>query len=419
MNAKEASDWGSPEVAELRSKAEQHIHAGKARPALTASEADARALVHELQVHQVELEMQNEELHRAQVAAEEASQKYGDLFDFAPVGYFLWDHEGRILEINLAGAALLGLDRGLAVHKRFGQFVAAEHRATFADFCHRVSLADTKHTCELKILKDGQAVDVLVEGIAAQDRQGPRRLCRAAVIDISQQKRADELAVANRALQAEIAARKQAEQSLRESETRFRTMANAIPQLAWIAKADGYLFWYNQRRYDYTGSTPEQMKGWGWQRVHDPEVLPGVLEQWRRSIATGEPFDMIFPLRGADGVFRPFLTRVMPLKDEQGRVRQWFGTNTDVSEQKRVEEALRQSEEQLTMHFENTPLAVIEWGADFRLARWSAEAERIFGWPAEEVLGKRMDEFRWICDEDVGQLAKVSAGLLDGTCPAA
>ena len=89
------------------------------------AEADARALVHELQVHQIELEMQNEELQRAQAAAEEASEKYCDLFDFAPVGYFLWDHEGRILEVNLAGAALLGLDRSAVVQKRFGQFVAA------------------------------------------------------------------------------------------------------------------------------------------------------------------------------------------------------------------------------------------------------------------------------------------------------
>ena len=109
-----------------------------------------------------------------------------------------------------------------------------------------------------------------------------------------------------------ITERKRAEEALRESEERFRIMANAIPQLAWIAKSDGYIFWYNQRWYDYTGTTPEQMEGWGWQSVHDPKVLPQVLEQWRASIATGLPFDMVFPLRGADGQFRQFLTRVMP-----------------------------------------------------------------------------------------------------------
>ena len=97
----------------------------------------------------------------------------------------------------------------------------------------------------------------------------------------------------------DISERKRAEAALRESEERFRSMANAMPQLAWIANADGYIFWYNQRWYEYTGTTPEQMKGWGWQSVHDPELLPSVLERWKAAIATGEPFYMEFPLRGA------------------------------------------------------------------------------------------------------------------------
>ena len=123
------------------------------------------------------------------------------------------------------------------------------------------------------------------------------------------------------------------EEALRKSEEQFRHLANAIPQLCWMANADGWIFWYNDRWYDYTGTTPQQMEGWGWQSVHDSEALPGVLERWRRSIATGQPFDMVFPLRGADGVFRPFLTRVVPIKDADGKVVRWFGTNTDVSEQ--------------------------------------------------------------------------------------
>jgi two-component system CheB/CheR fusion protein len=138
-----------------------------------------------------------------------------------------------------------------------------------------------------------------------------------------------------------------AEEALRESEARFRTMANAIPQLAWMANPDGYIAWYNQRWYEYTGTTAEQMEGWGWQRVHDPGELPRVLERWKRSLASGEPFDMVFPLRGADGVFRPFLTRVLPLKDADGRVVQWFGTNTDISERMKAEEALRVANAQL------------------------------------------------------------------------
>jgi PAS domain S-box-containing protein len=162
----------------------------------------------------------------------------------------------------------------------------------------------------------------------------------------------------NTQLRAAIAERQRAQEALQESEQRFRTMADSMPQLAWIAKADGFIVWYNRRWYEYTGTTPAQMEGWGWQSVHDPRALPKVLEQWKSSIATGEPFEMVFPLRGADGQFRLFLTRGHPLKDAQGRVVQWFGTNTDVEELKRAEEALRASEEKFAKAFADNPAAV-------------------------------------------------------------
>jgi PAS domain S-box-containing protein len=131
----------------------------------------------------------------------------------------------------------------------------------------------------------------------------------------------------------------------RKNEEQFRTLANAIPQLCWMANPDGSIFWYNDRCYQYTGGTPEQMEGWGWQSLHDPEVLPKVLEVWKRAIDTEEPTEFVFPLRGADGLFRPFLTRVIPLKDSNGKLVRWFGTNTDVSELLATQKALRDSEE--------------------------------------------------------------------------
>jgi PAS domain S-box-containing protein len=136
---------------------------------------------------------------------------------------------------------------------------------------------------------------------------------------------------------------RKAQQALRESEERFRMMADAMPQLAWTAHADGFIFWYNQRWYEYTGTTPAQMEGWGWQSVHDPGVLPKVLECWKASIATGEPFHMEFPLRGADGRFRLFLTRGIPMKDADGRVVRWFGTNTDIAERSEFEQQIQAS----------------------------------------------------------------------------
>lgn len=120
----------------------------------------------------------------------------------------------------------------------------------------------------------------------------------------------------------------------------FRALAENLPQLAWIARPDGWIFWYNRRWYEYTGTSPAEMAGWGWQSIHDPAALPLVLARWKSSLRHGEPFEMVFPLRGADGVFRPFLTRVQPIRDDGGRVLKWFGTNTDITEQHAVSEAL-------------------------------------------------------------------------------
>ncbi|MEO6829824.1 MAG: PAS domain-containing protein [Acidobacteriaceae bacterium] len=135
-----------------------------------------------------------------------------------------------------------------------------------------------------------------------------------------------------------------ARRAIETREEQFRLLANSIPQLVWIADADGGITWFNRRWYDYTGTTREQMKGWGWQSVHHPDYLPAVLAGYRKSLASGEPFEMLFPLRGADGTFHTFLSLAVPVRDSGGGVVSWFGTNTDVETQQRSEAALRQSE---------------------------------------------------------------------------
>ncbi|GCE30321.1 two-component hybrid sensor and regulator [Dictyobacter alpinus] len=136
----------------------------------------------------------------------------------------------------------------------------------------------------------------------------------------------------------EVTEQVRARQHLKESEERFRTLAENIPNLVWMATPDGWIYWFNSRWYTYTGTTPEQMDRDGWQCVHDPDVFPSVRKRWENSLASGEPFEMVFPLRGADTVFRPFLTRMMPICDERGSIVQWFGTSTDITEQKRLEQ---------------------------------------------------------------------------------
>jgi PAS domain S-box-containing protein len=158
------------------------------------------------------------------------------------------------------------------------------------------------------------------------------------------------------------------------NDEQFRAIAAYVPTLCWLARGDGYILWYNQRWHDYCGTKPEQMEGWGWQSVHDPEKLAGVLKAWQRSIALGEPFEMIFPLRGADGCFRPFLTRVVPARNEDGAVVRWFGVNTEIGDQVRAEDALRLSEAKFEALTDAMPQMV--WSAlpngdhDYFNAQW-------------------------------------------------
>ncbi|MEG5032960.1 PAS domain-containing protein [Microcoleus sp. AT3-D2] len=130
-------------------------------------------------------------------------------------------------------------------------------------------------------------------------------------------------------------------QDLHESEARFRALADNIAQLAWMTDATGWIFWYNQRWFDYTGTTLEEMQGWGWQQVHHPEHLDRVVAKFRRCIEIAEPWEDTFPLRGKDGSYRWFLSRAVPIRDDQGNVLRWCGTNTDITDRK-VAEAERE-----------------------------------------------------------------------------
>lgn len=121
---------------------------------------------------------------------------------------------------------------------------------------------------------------------------------------------------------------------LEASEERLRTFLDTVPQIVWTADASGWLDWYNPRWYEFTGQTPEEAAGWGWQAAHHPDDFAQVMERWPHSIATGEPFEMEFRLRRHDGVFRWMLTRIVPLRDASGNVIRWYGANTDIDDQK-------------------------------------------------------------------------------------
>jgi PAS domain S-box-containing protein len=153
--------------------------------------------------------------------------------------------------------------------------------------------------------------------------------------------------------------RRRADERLRDQGDEFHALADNIPALCWMAYADGQVYWFNRRWYEYSGASPESQLGSGWTSLVDPAAQPKVMERWAHSLGTGEPFDMTFPLRAVDGEFRPHLTRVVPIRDGEGRIRRWFGTNTDVALQVRQQEHLKLLINELNHRVKNT-LATVQ-----------------------------------------------------------
>lgn len=265
------------------------------------------------------------EQKRVENALRRSEQDLSDFFDNASTGLHWVGPDGIIMRVNQAELDLLGYSREEYVGHHIAEFHV--HQPIIQDILGRLAGGETLREYPSRIrCKDGSILDVLINsnGLFEEDKF-----------------------IHTRCFTRDVTARKRGDKALRESEERFHTLADNMSQFAWTADPTGWIFWYNQRWYEYTGTTFEEMQGWGWEKVHHPDHLDRVVTKWRQAHVTGEPWEDTFPLRGLDGTYRWFLSRALPIRDAEGRIVRWFGTNTDITELREAQASLLISEERI------------------------------------------------------------------------
>ena len=190
--------------------------------------------------------------------------------------------------------------------------------------------------------------------------------------------RTAELARSNQELAKEITERKLAEEALRTSEIKLRQVIDTIPTLAWCNLPEGPNEFLSKPWHDYTGLSPEESHGWGWQLAFHPEDLPPLMKRWQELLISGEGDEMEARLRRHDGVYRWFLIRVQPLRDEMGKIVRWYGTSTDIEDRKVAEEQLARNEAFLTEGQHLSRTGSFSWCLNSGGITWSEQMYRIF-----------------------------------------
>jgi PAS domain S-box-containing protein len=241
------------------------------------------------------------------------------------------DHQGKVVAWNAAAERLFGYPRREAIGRNMAELIIPE----------RFREAHYKGLARFQATGEGAVINKLIE-IPALRADGTEFLSELTISLIS-----TEGPPMFTGTLRDITERKKAEQAIKESEEHFRAFANNIQNLAWMATPDGRSFWYNQRWYDYTGTNFEEMQGRGWEKTHHPAHIDRVLDSLKEALDKGEAWEITFPLRGADGKYRWFLTRAYPVEDAEGKVLRWIGTNTNIDDQKRAEQQLQSISEEL------------------------------------------------------------------------
>ncbi|MGC8602973.1 MAG: sigma 54-interacting transcriptional regulator [Desulfomonilaceae bacterium] len=410
---------------------------GEDSPDLSAlTQEDMQKLIHELQVHQVELEMQNEELDRARIEADLSRERYLDLFDYAPVGYFTLDKNAVILEANLAGAGLLGIERISLIDKPMTNFIHKDDQDTFYFHRNQVLQTEILHTSEIKLARmHGGWFHAQLQSVRFADSKGRPGQWRTAITDITDRKiavdaalmardelenrvkeRTAELVKINAKLNQEIAERSRAEESLRQSEDSLNLVLTGAGLGSWEYNVETGETICDRRLAEMLGFTLDQMPPhapW-WENLTHPDDWPQVMEILNSHIEGRRPlYEAEFRVRPRLGNWKWILARGSVVKrDKDGKPSRLAGTYLDITERKWTEEALRQSEEHFRAVFEGSEDMIFIIDSHLKYLKVNPATAKFFGLDISEIIGHKPED---IYGKEIGQqLQMVDIRVLGG-----
>jgi PAS domain S-box-containing protein len=354
----------SSEAAELRRKAEERLKKISKKAILPKTNEELLRLVHELQTHQIELEMINEELQDSREDVVEGLQQYTDLYDFAPVGYFNLKRDGTICRANFTGASMIGVDRSKLMNSRFGLFVSDETRPAFNELLQKVFESKIKTSCEVSLLKEGnKLLYVYIDATADIDGQE----CKMTMVDIT--------------------GRKQAEEAIKESEERFRSLFENSTIGLYRTTPQGDILLVNptmirmlgfdnidelaQRNLEQKGYEPDYPRSKFQSEIEKSGTIIGLESKWTKK----------------DGTSLDVRESAHAIRDSNGKTLYYDGTVEDITERLRAREALQRSESDLKEAQRIGRLGSWDWDITTNTIISSEEYYHIFGFDPTQPPG--------------------------------
>ncbi|HEX7584556.1 MAG TPA: PAS domain S-box protein, partial [Prolixibacteraceae bacterium] len=321
----------------LRQRAEELVKRNLSKSGSQHSGADILKLIHELEVHQIELEMQNEELRLAKEREVKlATKKYIELYDFAPSGYFTLSKAGKIIELNLSGANMLGKERSRLKNSLFSSFVSDATKPAFNLFLGKVFSSKVRETCEVSLsINVNVPMYVYLSGIFTENVEH----CFVTVLDITE--------------------RKKAEEALRTSETHLRTLVQTIPDLIWLKDPDGVYLSCNTMFERFFGARGVEIIGKTDYDFVDREIADLFLEHDRKAMEAGKPTSNEEWVTFADDGHHAYLETIKtPMYDSNGILLGVLGIGRDITDRKNAEESLKKQKDEFETIFNLVPAQI-------------------------------------------------------------